>query len=99
MPESLSLAGDILSALANLLQTLKEADEFYSTLGGIVGYQAQCLELISNKETPSAPSVTDGSDDIQVLSCPLIPIVCLLRDGHRWDRFCTPESMDSLHYR
>lgn len=53
------------SRLGPLLQTLREADVFYSSLGGIIGYQAKCLELIHNKQNADPTNAEANQDDIQ----------------------------------
>ena len=40
------------------------ADEFYNSLGGIIGYQAKCLELIGHQE--SSKTCGGNSEDVKV---------------------------------
>lgn len=55
---------DALAALQKLAESMLHADEFYSSLGGIIGYQAKCLELIGNKG--AASSTEASTQDVQV---------------------------------
>ena len=47
------------------------ADKFYNSLGGIIGYQAKCLELIGHQDSAS-PS-QGSSEDVKVPSAHLDP--------------------------
>jgi len=62
------IAGDdaVLAKLQQLGMALCKVDEFYSSLGGIVGYQAKCLELIEESQAPVCKE--DNSLAVQVIT-------------------------------
>ena len=54
---------DLKAALSRLADVMQRADVFYSSLGGILGYQAKCLELIQQNQDRSSggSSPPDGA--------------------------------------
>ena len=60
-------AGDaeLKAALSRLADVMQRADVFYSSLGGILGYQAKCLELIQQNRDRSlgCSSTPDSAGD------------------------------------
>lgn len=43
-----------LPALCELLDQLLQADAFYDSIGGLVGYQHQCLQMLMASKAPDA---------------------------------------------
>lgn len=50
---------ELQNGLVALADTLLEVDTFYSSLGGIIGYQAKCVELIQRNQQSSADAPVD----------------------------------------
>lgn len=66
LERSLGCPGDdeAVAALERLADSMLAADQFYDSLGGIIGYQAKCLELIRKEKGPD--SAQSSSKDIEV---------------------------------
>ena len=66
---------EALVALKKLADTLLNADEFYDSLGGIIGYQAKCLELIGHQNSASPSQGNSGDVKVFCLCLSLVSIV------------------------
>lgn len=73
--------------MQKLADTMLKADEFYDSLGGIIGYQAKCLELISHQDSASPSQGT--TEDVKVNSAisasdPLLRLTAAGLNTIRW---------------
>ena len=56
--------GERRAALADLAQALERVEKFYDSIGGLVGYQRKCLELIHDNREPVSSTLSPAEPEV-----------------------------------